>query len=110
MTIEKATGLLIVATSFASIEDAKKMAHGLIEGRLAACVQIQVGVHSIYRWDGKICEGHEVLMSAKTVADKWVDISNFIKSHHQYDLPEVIAYAPEKYEAQYGKWIEAEVK
>ncbi len=110
MTLDKPTELLIVVTTFASLEDAKKMAYLLIEGRLAACVQIQEGVHSIYRWEGKICEANEVLLSAKTVADKWVDISNFIKSHHPYDLPEVIAYAPEKYEAHYGKWVESEVK
>jgi periplasmic divalent cation tolerance protein len=110
MTLDKSTELLIVVTSFASLEDAKKMAHALIEGRLAACVQIQEGAHSIYRWDGKICEGNEVLLSAKTVADKWMDISNFIKGHHPYDLPEVIAYAPEKYEVHYGKWVESEVK
>lgn len=110
MAIDKSSELLIVLTSFASLEDAKKMAHQLIEGRLAACVQIQDGVHSIYRWEGKICEANEVLLSAKTVADKWVDISNFITSHHPYDLPEVIAYASTKYEAQYGKWVQAEVK
>jgi periplasmic divalent cation tolerance protein len=110
MTQEKSFELLIVLTTFASLKDAKKMAHQLIEGRLAACVQIQEGVHSIYRWEGKICEGKEVLLSAKTVADKWVDISHFIKSHHPYDLPELIAYAPEKYEAQYGKWVQAELK
>ena len=110
MTPDKFTELLIVITTFASLEDAKKMAHQLIKGRLAACVQIQESVHSIYRWDGEICEGKEVLMSAKTIADKWIDISSFIKSHHPYDLPEVIAYAPEKYEAHYGKWVEAEVK
>ena len=110
MTPDKFTELLIVITTFASLEDAKKMAHQLIKGRLAACVQIQESVHSIYRWDGKICEEKEVLMSAKTIADKWIEISNFIKSHHPYDLPEVIAYAPNKYEAQYGKWVEAEVK
>ena len=110
MALEKSTELLIVVTSFASLEDAKKMAHQLIESRLAACVQIQGGMHSIYRWEGKVCEANEVLLSAKTVADKWVDISNFIKSHHPYDLPEVIAYAPEKYEALYGKWVQAEVK
>jgi periplasmic divalent cation tolerance protein len=110
MTPDKSTELLIVITTFVSLEDAKEMAHQLIKARLAACVQIQEGVHSIYRWDGKICEEKEVLMSAKTIADKWIDISNFIKSHHPYDLPEVIAYAPEKYEAHYGKWVEAEVK
>jgi periplasmic divalent cation tolerance protein len=110
MTLEKSAELLIVVTTFASLDDAKKMAHQLLEGHLAACVQIQEGVHSIYRWEGKICEAREVLLSAKTVADKWVDISNFIKSHHPYDLPEVIAYAHEKYEALYGKWVQAEVK
>ncbi|CAM3687114.1 divalent-cation tolerance protein CutA [Polynucleobacter arcticus] len=110
MNPDKSTELMIVVTTFASIEDAKKMAYQLIESRLAACVQIQEGVHSIYRWEGKICEGNEVLLSAKTVADKWMDISNFIKSHHPYDLPELIAYAPAKYEAFYGKWVQAEVK
>ena len=110
MTKDQSAELLIIVTSFGSLEDAKKMAHQLLEGHLAACVQIQEGVHSIYRWEGKICEASEVLLSAKTVADKWVDISNFIKSHHPYDLPEVIAYALEKYEALYGKWVQAEVK
>ena len=110
MTPDKSTELLIVVTTFASLEDAKKMAHQLIQGQLAACVQIQEGVHSIYRWDGKICEEKEVLLSAKTIADKWIDISSFIKIHHPYDLPELIAHAPEKYEAHYGKWVESEVK
>jgi periplasmic divalent cation tolerance protein len=110
MTKEQSAELLIIVTSFASLEDAKKMAHQLIESRLAACVQVQEGVHSIYRWEGKICEASEALLSAKTVADKWMDISNFIKCHHPYDLPEVIAYAPDKYELQYGKWVQAEVK
>ena len=110
MTLDKPTELLIVVTTFASLEDAKKMAHLLIERRLAACVQIQEGVHSIYRWEGKICEANEMMLSAKTVVDRWGDVSNFIKSHHPYDLPEVIAYVPEKYEAQYGKWVESEVK
>ena len=110
MNPDKSTELLIVVTTFALLEDAKKMAHQLIEGRLAACVQIQEGVHSIYRWDGKICEGKEVLLSVKTMADKWIDISNFLKGHHPYDVPEVVACTPDKYEAHYGKWVESEVK
>ena len=110
MAPDKSIELLIVITTFASLEDANKMAHQLVENRLAACVQIQEGVHSIYRWEGKICEGNEVLLSAKTVAEKWADISKFIKIHHPYDLPELIAYAPSKYEALYGKWVQAEVK
>jgi periplasmic divalent cation tolerance protein len=110
MTLDKPTELLTIVTTFASLEDAKKMAHLLMKNHLAACVQIQEGVHSIYRWEGKICEASEIMLSAKTVTDKWADVSNFIKNHHSYDLPEVMAYIPEKYEAQYGKWVESEVK
>ena len=110
MTKDQSAELLNIVTSFASLEDAKKMAHQLIESRLAACVQIQEGVYSIYRWEGKICEANEVMLSAKTVADKWADVSNFITCNHPYDLPEVVAYAPEKYEVLYGKWVQAEVK
>lgn len=86
------------------------MARRLVENHLAACVQIHEGMHSVYRWEGKICEEREVLLSAKTVADKWFEISHFIKDNHPYELPEVLAFIPEKYEEQYGKWVQAEVK
>ena len=110
MTIIASSELLLVVTSFSKLEDAQAMASKLVKNRLAACVQIQEGIHSIYHWDGKVCEEKEVLLSAKTVADKWLEISDFIKSHHPYDLPEVLGFHPEKYEEHYGKWVQAEVK
>jgi periplasmic divalent cation tolerance protein len=58
----KSTQLLIVITSFAKLEHAQVMARKLIEQRLAACVQINDGVYSLYRWDGKICEEREVIL------------------------------------------------
>ncbi|MBU3621367.1 divalent-cation tolerance protein CutA [Polynucleobacter sp. CS-Odin-A6] len=110
MTQDHLSEILIVVTSFSRLEDAQVMARQLIEHRLAACVQMQQGIHSIYRWEGQICEEFEVLLSAKTVLDKWDEIAHFIESQHPYDLPELIAYTPEKYSAQYGNWVEAEVK
>ena len=110
MTMNPSSELLLVVTSFPKLEDAQAMARKLVENRLAACVQIQEGIHSIYHWDGKVCEEKEALLSAKTVPDKWLEISDFIKSHHPYDLPEVLGFHPEKYEEQYGKWVQAEVK
>jgi len=50
------SSLLIVITSLPTLEEAQTIARKLVENRLAACVQIQQGVKSIYRWDGKICE------------------------------------------------------
>jgi periplasmic divalent cation tolerance protein len=39
----------------------------------------------------------------------WIEISTFIQKAHPYDLPEILAFSPEQYEKQYGKWVETEV-
>jgi periplasmic divalent cation tolerance protein len=101
--------LLVVVTSLPSLEAAKGLARALLEQNLAACVQLTEGIQSIYRWEGNICEEQEVLLAAKTTEPKWLEILAFIKSAHPYDLPEILAFAPEQYERQYGKWVESEV-
>ncbi|MBU3629790.1 divalent-cation tolerance protein CutA [Polynucleobacter sp. AP-Melu-500A-A1] len=101
--------LLVVVTSLPDLEAAKGMANALVESNLAACVQLMGGIQSIYRWEGKICVEQEVLLFAKTTAGRWPEISAFIQSAHPYDLPEILAYSPEQYERQYGKWVESEV-
>jgi len=108
MTIN--SSLLVVITSLPSLEQAQTIARQLVENRLAACVQIQQGVNSIYRWDGKICEENEVLLSAKTSRVLWEEIRVFIQNNHPYDLPEIMAFTPADYEQQYGQWVEAELK
>jgi len=101
--------LLVVVTSLPSMESAKGLARALVDGNMAACVQLMEGVQSIYHWDGKLCEDSEVLLSAKTTTSKWSEISRFIQDRHPYDLPEIIAFLPEQYAQQYGDWVRAEV-
>ena len=101
--------ILVVVTSLPNIEAAKGLARALVEMNLAACVQLTEGIQSIYRWEGKICEEHEVLLSAKTTESKWLEISAYIQKTHPYDLPEILAFSPEQYDEQYGKWVESEV-
>ena len=101
--------LLVVVTSLPDLKVAKSLARSLVEKKLAACVQLMDSIQSIYRWEGKICEEHEVLLSAKSIESKWPEISTFIQKSHPYDLPEIMAFSPEQYEEQYGKWIESEV-
>jgi periplasmic divalent cation tolerance protein len=101
--------LLLVITSLPNMEAAKGLARSLVEENLAACVQLTDGIQSIYRWEDKLCEELEVLLSAKTIEAKWLEISAFIQKSHPYDLPEILAFSPEQYEKQYGKWVESEV-
>jgi periplasmic divalent cation tolerance protein len=101
--------LLVVVTSLPSVEVAKSLARALVKKNLAACVQLTEGIHSVYRWEGKICEEQEVLLSAKTTEAKWLEILAFIQSAHPYELPEILAFSPAQHESQYGKWVESEV-
>lgn len=92
------------------MDAARLLGQQLIDERLAACVQIQEGVHSIYRWDGKVCNDSEVLLSAKTATTQWKGIEAFIRANHPYQLPEIIALKPTEYSQAYGHWVNEETK
>jgi len=101
--------LLVVITTLPTLEAATALAKALVESHLAACVQMNEGVYSVYRWEGKICEEQEILLSVKTMSHQWEEICAFIKESHPYDLPEIMAFSPEQYDQQYGQWVRSEV-
>ena len=45
---------------------AKQIAKELVSKKLAACVNINPGVTSIFSWDGKLEESNELLLIVKT--------------------------------------------
>ena len=102
------TELLLVMTSLPDMEAAKALARRLIDVNLAACVQLQPGVQSIYRWEGRVCEEQEVVLLVKTTAAQWPAISAFIKQNHPYDVPEIIAQPISHGHADYARWVIAE--
>lgn len=102
------TELLLVMTSLPDLEAAKALAKRLIDANLAACVQLQPGVQSIYRWEGRVCEEQEVVLAAKTTAKQWSAISAYIKQNHPYDVPEIIAQPITHSHPDYAQWVIAE--
>ncbi len=102
------TELLLVMTSLPDEDAAKALAKRLIDAHLAACAQLQPGVKSIYRWEGRVCEEQEVVLVAKTTVEQWPAISAFIKQNHPYDVPEVIAQPITHSHTDYARWVIAE--
>ncbi|MFM2423475.1 MAG: hypothetical protein RL291_2005, partial [Pseudomonadota bacterium] len=52
-----------------SMEVGERIGRALVEAELAACVNLIPGMRSIYRWEGKVDTGEEVIAIVKTTAE-----------------------------------------
>jgi periplasmic divalent cation tolerance protein len=95
----------IVLTTAGSDEEARKIAHHLVEHRLAACVNILPQVSSVYRWEDKIDEAREWLLVVKTTAAVFGEVRQAIAELHSYALPECICLTIEDGSTEYLQWI-----
>ena len=100
----------IVLTTCASLEEARKIAHALIERRLAACVNIVPQVESVYRWQGNVETATEWLLVIKTAAAVFARLRDALSELHSYETPECIAIAIEDGSAAYLDWIGESVR
>ncbi|TAL87761.1 MAG: divalent-cation tolerance protein CutA [Rhodanobacter sp.] len=84
---------------------ARVLAEALVGERLATCINQLPGVRSIYRWQGKVCSDHEVLLLIKTSAACFEALSARLLELHPYDLPELIAIPLELGHPAYLAWL-----
>ena len=50
---------VLATTTAPTVEDARRIAHRLVEEKLAACVQMVDPITSVYRWQGAVEEQSE---------------------------------------------------
>ncbi|WP_254544170.1 divalent-cation tolerance protein CutA [Halomarina pelagica] len=67
-------------------EFADELATALVEEELAACVNA-VPCSSTYRWQGSVVEDDEVVLLAKTTAERYPDLEARVVELHPYDVP-----------------------
>ena len=104
------TEFIVVLITCAKIQEAKKIANVLVDSRLAACVNIIPGIHSIFRWEGKIDKAKEVLLIVKTKKSVFSKLVKKAKSIHSYDVPEIIALPIVSGEPSYLDWLNQSVQ
>ncbi|HLW89373.1 MAG TPA: divalent-cation tolerance protein CutA [Terriglobales bacterium] len=103
------TDIRLVLTTAGSRDEARRIAEGLIDCRLAACVNIVSNAVSIYRWKGKVEEAEEWLLWIKTTAAAFERVRDAIKHMHSYELPECMCLEVDEASLEYLKWIDESV-
>ncbi|MEO7934678.1 MAG: divalent-cation tolerance protein CutA [Dokdonella sp.] len=101
--------ILIVHCSCAADGSAANIAKALVEERLAACVSVQPGARSTFRWQGETHTDDEVLLLIKTTHARYPAMAARLLELHPYELPEIIAVDVSAAHAPYAAWVEQQV-
>lgn len=96
--------LIVVLCTVPEAETAQRLANGLIEARLAACVNAIPGVKSYYRWQGKIEAESEIQLVIKTRLGRFDALAAWIEANHPYELPEIVAIPADRASEAYLAW------
>jgi periplasmic divalent cation tolerance protein len=82
--------MLIGWTTVETADQADHLAQGLIDRQLAACVQIDGPIKSVYRWAGATQSSAEYRLSVKFLEGRHLELETWLLNHHPYTTPEWI--------------------
>ena len=96
----------IVIVTCANAAEARRIAHSVVDRRLAACANILGGpVESIYRWKGRVEKAREVMLLLKTTTQRLSKLEREVKRLHSYEVPEFIVVPILSGSSEYLAWI-----
>ena len=97
----------VVFITASNEEEAATIATVLVNEGLAKCVNIIKNIRSIYIWQGKVEDGAESMMVAKTKKTDFPALIKRVKELHGYDVPEIIAIPIVDGSEDYLKWLDS---
>ena len=99
----------MVLCTCGSEEEAMTMAKAVVEGRLAACVNVLPALRSVYRWEGEVRTDAEHLLLIKSTAERFEALRERIAELHSYENPEIIGLPIVAGAIPYLAWLSASV-
>lgn len=96
----------VILVTAANKKEARRIAKGLINNKLAACVNIIGEAESFFWWKGKVDSAKETLLIIKSRKEKVPKVISLVKSMHSYEIPEIISLPITMGFKPYLKWID----
>jgi periplasmic divalent cation tolerance protein len=100
--------ILTVTTTVGSLPDARALGRAILQQRLAACVQIEEGLTSFYRWQGQERADAEVRLTIKTLPACAGPLQALFREQHPYEVPQFLAVTMVA-SAAYHEWARGEI-
>ena len=99
------TGIVTIYATFASEEEAARIARTLVEEGLVACANILAPCRSIYRWQGKIEDAEEVPAFFNVTAEGAEAALARLADLHSYDVPAAVVWPIADTLPAYAEWV-----
>ena len=99
----------IIYITTSGISESKKIAHILLEKKLAACINIIPSIESVYLWKGEIEEDSESIMVVKTRSNMVEKLIMMVEDIHSYEIPCILEISVNSGSNNYLKWIDGEL-
>jgi periplasmic divalent cation tolerance protein len=99
--------IFIGYTTTENKDDAEKLAFGLIKNKIAACVQIDGPMESVYTWQDKMEKTSEYRLTVKFINSKADEVQKWIRENHPYEIPQWIVFEAKQVSAEYLSWAES---
>ena len=95
----------VVYTTAPDDEEADRLAGGLVEAGLVACVNVIPGGRSIYRYEGRVHRNDEVFLICKTMQSQVRSVIEWIEQEHSYDTPCVTSWSLSEGSETFLRWV-----
>ncbi|MFP4167201.1 MAG: divalent-cation tolerance protein CutA [Opitutales bacterium] len=96
--------LLIGWTTVESEADARRLAADLVNAGLAACVQLDGPIYSVFPWKGAVEEASEWRLMVKFTEAREGEVAEFLDKRHPYETPEWVTVRASHVASEYLKW------
>jgi periplasmic divalent cation tolerance protein len=100
---------VVVLTTIHSEKSAEDLAEAVLRARLGACIHLQK-IESRYWWKESLSAEVEYLLAIKTRGDLFAELSEFVRSRHPAETPEIVQIPITNGLPAYLDWIQSVTK
>lgn len=96
--------LYLATLSCASLDEARRLAQGAIQNKIASCASILPWLESYYHWNEKMHAQQETKVLFKLPKKNKESLEKFILDQSSYDVPELLFFEVAHALKMYEQW------